>query len=181
MFFSTACWQWKQTTSCNGSLPRARLDAACQSASAFRTHSSVALFIKNLAPGHNLGVERLAFLQSPLQVFRRSHDQVHWERCWNLPADLNCLRMLVGGRHYDKDVHVAVCVRRTIGMGAKQDDLLGLKKFGHLARETTDHAHWNIGAAIVTRRRSGAGGLAAFFAHGCIVQRPAFGVCGVNQ
>jgi hypothetical protein len=51
---------------------------------------------------------------------------------------------LIPGRHDDHDVHVALRVRRAVGVGAKQDDLLRPEALGDLPRVPADRAHWDI-------------------------------------
>ena len=53
--------------------------------------------------------------------------------------NLRRLVELIAAAHNDQDVHVAVGMRRAVGMRAKQDDLVGLKLPGDLPRESADH------------------------------------------
>jgi len=66
--------------------------------------------------------------------------------------DLEGHIQLVPRLHYHQDVHIAVFVRRAVGMRAEQDDLLGLKSLGNLARETADHAHRDVSATVPALR-----------------------------
>src|SRR5262249_33743357 len=69
---------------------------------------------------------------------------------------------LVARRHDDEEVHVAVLTGRPVGIGPEQDDLVGVELLGDGARVPADHAHRNIGAAIVAlcgeRKRRMSGG-----------------------
>ena len=93
-------------------------------------------------------MERLALFEPPCQVLRSADDQVHRERSRHLPANLHGLVVLVPSRHDDEDVHVAVGVRCAVGVGAEQDDLVGLESLGNLAREPPYRGHRDIPAAI---------------------------------
>ena len=56
--------------------------------------------------------------------------------------------MLVSSRHDHQNVDIAVLVRRAIGMGTEQDDLVRAKLLGNLAREGTDQAERNVRTEI---------------------------------
>jgi hypothetical protein len=60
---------------------------------------------------------------------------------------------LVTGRHDDENIHIAIGVRDAIGMGAEQDDLVGMKLFRHLPGKTANDAQGHVSPAIPARRR----------------------------
>ena len=67
---------------------------------------------------------------------RRAHDDVQRKRRITGKLDLHSLIQLISRRHDDKDVHIAVGVRRAAGMRAKQYDFLRSEAFGNFARGT---------------------------------------------
>ena len=68
-------------------------------------------------------------------------------------VDSQRLVYLVPCRHDDKDIHVAIGVRRAVGMGSEQDYLVRLKDFGDLPGESANQPHGDIGAAVPAGRR----------------------------
>ena len=42
------------------------------------------------------------------------------------------------GRHDDEQIDIALVVRRAVGIGAEEDDLLRMEALGDLAREAPD-------------------------------------------
>ena len=113
-------------------------------------------------------MEQVAIFEPPIDAFWRADQEIHWEGCWNFAPYLECLIQFVPGRHDDEDVHVAVGVRRTVGIGAKEDDFLGLETLGNLARESANQAHGNVGPAIPPGNR-GLRRCAAFDGHEIIL------------
>jgi hypothetical protein len=79
---------------------------------------------------------------------RRADDDVQRERWINGEADTHGHIELVARRHDDKNVNVAVFVRRTVRVGPEQDDPVGMELLRNIARETADDAHRDIGPAI---------------------------------
>ncbi len=69
--------------------------------------------------------------------------------------DSNGLVMLVPGRHDDKQVHVAVLMRRAVGVGAEQDDLIGMKLLGDGPGIAADHPHRDVRPPIDALWREG--------------------------
>lgn len=105
-----------------------------------------------MAPGHDLGVERFAFLQPPLEVVRFANDDVQWKRRVDGEADLDGLPQLIPARHDDQNVHIAVGVRLAVGVRAEEDNLLRLEFFGDLAGKAADRGLRHIRAAIPAGR-----------------------------
>jgi hypothetical protein len=95
-------------------------------------------------------MERFTFPQAPRQVLRLANQEVHRKIPWHGQPDFHCLILLISARHHDKDIDVAILVRRSIGMRSKEDDLVRLKALGHLACEFANHAHGDLIAAIPT-------------------------------
>jgi hypothetical protein len=56
--------------------------------------------------------------------------------------------MLIVSRHYDEQVNVAVRVRRSVGVGAKENDLVGREALRNLSSITADYAHGHVGTPI---------------------------------
>jgi len=63
-------------------------------------------------------------------------------------VDLESLIELITGRHHDENIHIAIGVRPTVGVGSEQDDLVRLEPFRHLACEAADHPQGNVGAPV---------------------------------
>ena len=58
--------------------------------------------------------------------------------------------MLIAAGHDDKDIHVAIGMRRAISMGAEKDNLVGMELLGHQPGEAADDTHRYVGPAIPT-------------------------------
>src|SRR5437588_262335 len=126
----------------------ASTSAARKSSSALRIHSRVVLFIEDFSLCHDLGQERLALFQTPLYISRLQNNQVHRELCGDFATDLERLVKLVPCRHDDKEVHIAVGVRRSVSMRTEQNNAVGLEALRDTARVTAYDAHGNIASAI---------------------------------
>src|SRR5260370_397076 len=74
---------------------------------------------------------------------RSANDQVQGKGTISLFQNPHSLVDLISCRHHHKDVHVAVLVRLAIGVGAKQDDLFGMKLLSDLTSIFPDHGAWN--------------------------------------
>src|SRR5262249_30738245 len=59
---------------------------------------------------------------------------------------------LIPRRHYHQDIYVAIFVRRAVGVGAEQDDLLRMEVIGHLAGVAANDTHGYVCPAIPARR-----------------------------
>lgn len=116
-------------------------------------HARVALFIEDLALGHDLRVEGLPLGEPPRQALRGANNQVHGKWRVDSPPDTSGLVMLVARRHDDQNIDVAVRVRRALGMRAEKNDPVRLESLGDLPSEPADHAHRHIGAPIHRSRR----------------------------
>lgn len=108
------------------------------------------------------------FLQTPLQLRRGPHDEV--QREWGVDGNLDarCHAELAARRHDNEDVHVAVLVRGSVGVGAEEEDLVGPELLRYLAREAADERHRDVLAAIP----AGFGGFGAggwFLRHAAIL------------
>lgn len=149
-YFSAACWQWKHARSRSGGSREARSFAPSQSSSALRTQRFVWRFIEHLALFDHFAQEPIPFLQAALDLVRGPHDQVEREGPLQRQTDANGLTDYVAGRHDDEQIHVALGVRRAIGIRAEKDDLLRLKPLGDLERKTTYGRQGNVrrGVAI---------------------------------
>jgi hypothetical protein len=91
------------------------------------------------------------FVQPPLHLVRRPHDKVQRKRRVNGQLDARRHSELAARRQDDEDVHVAVVVRSAISVGAEKDDLLGMERRRHVAREAADYPHRDVLAAIPAR------------------------------
>ena len=98
-------------------------------------------------------MEKFTLIQSPFNLTGFAHDQIHGKRRWHFTANLECLIELIPAGHDHQNIHIAVRVRRRVGIGTEQDDLVGPEALGHLARELADDAHRDIGTAIPASRR----------------------------
>ena len=122
-------------------------------------------------------MKRIPLRQPPFHLPRCADKQIQRKRRRDLPAYPHGLAVLVPRRHDDQDVHIAVGVRRAVGVGAEQNDLVGVEALDDLAREAADQAHGDVGPTIPARGRSRRRG-AAFGGHALIV--PGAGMDGVN-
>jgi hypothetical protein len=88
-----------------------------------------------LALGHDLRGKGLAFAEAPGDLSRLANQQIGGEWGGDFEGDPGRLIQLVAARPDDQEVCVAVGVRRSVGMGTEEDDLVGLKPAHHLLGE----------------------------------------------
>ena len=84
---------------------------------------------------------------------RSADDQVHGK--WSTQREPNLIRFapLTPRRHDDEEIHIAVHFGSAVSERAEQDDLVGVKSPGNRASVTPDHAHGNVGRAVIPDRR----------------------------
>jgi hypothetical protein len=111
----------------------------------------VILFIEGFPLAYDLNQKALALCQPPLQVSRLEDVQIQRELRRHLAPNLKRLIEFVPARHDDQDIHIAIGVRRAVGVGAEQDDLVRLKALRHLAGEAANHTCGDIGSVIPPR------------------------------
>src|SRR5262245_9553277 len=99
-------------------------------------------------PSHALFQKPVSLSQSPGEILRCSHKQFQGKAVVHGQANPYGLVDFVPRRHDDQDIHVAIGVRFTVGIGSEKDDFVGLKSFSDTARELADHSHGNIRPAI---------------------------------
>lgn len=94
---------------------------------------------------HNLRVKRFPFLKPPAKVSGSSHDEVHRKRSGKPPANPHGLIVLVACVHHHEQIDVAVGGWRSVGVRAKQDDLIGIELLGDFSRVAADRVQSHIG------------------------------------
>jgi hypothetical protein len=153
------------------------------SSSALLTHCAVWRFIQHLALGHDLIQEPVAILrvfQTLLDLVGCSHVNIEREGALKRAIDADGLIDGIARRHDDHQIDVALRVRRAVGIGAKEDDLVRLKPLGNLAREAADRRQRNVWRSIAVRldvrcRRIALVAHGALVAHSAIVRDLASG------
>ncbi len=65
-----------------------------------------------------------------------------------MAADFERLVVFVPARHDHEDIDVTALMRLAVGVGAKEDDFVGLEAIGNIAREAANDGHGNISAVI---------------------------------
>ncbi len=63
-------------------------------------------------------------------------------------ANAACLSRFISRRHNDQDIHVAVLVRFAVGIGAEQNDALGMKFLCNLPSQLANLGKANASQAI---------------------------------
>ena len=88
-----------------------------------------------------------------MEILGSAHDEIHRERRRHGQANTNRLIVLVPRGHDDKNVHIAIGMRRAIGVRTKQNDFVRLKLLSDPAREAADHLKRYIRPAVAALRR----------------------------
>src|SRR5437867_1944723 len=81
--------------------------AANQSSSAVRTHSAVSFCIEHFPCCDDFAQKPISLREPLAKSLRSAHEKVHGKRCPAGHPDTNSLRVMIGTRHHDQQIHVA--------------------------------------------------------------------------
>src|ERR1051326_3871527 len=146
MYFSMACWAWKQTASKLGFF-RTRISrkAVSKSPSAFLSHSLTSGFIEDFPFFEDLPKHQIPALQPPFYIFWFEDQDIHRE--WLVDDGATDVKSLFdvffSTIHHDQIIHIAVLGRLAVGIGAKQDDLFRAPTLADLLGDSMDAAPIN--------------------------------------
>src|SRR5262249_34482078 len=147
-YFSAACWQWKHTAFRGGGVCALSVLATFVSSSALLTHLPVWRLIQYLALLHDLAQEPIALLQTLLDLVGCSDMDVERERTLECQIDADRLINGITGWHDDQQIDVALGVRLAIGVGAKQNDFVGMEVFGNFANKAPNRREGDVRRSI---------------------------------
>ena len=107
-----------------------------------RNHSRVVSFIEHPSTIEGFTDEGVAFLVAAPRVIWAPGQEVRGEIRIHVVQDpVRLSQRPALERHYDEQVHVGVARRAAIGIGAKEDDPLGLSAAGDPGRQLLDATH----------------------------------------
>ena len=77
----------------------------------------------------------------------------------------------IARRHDDQEIDITLRVRPAVGVGAEQDDLVGVEPFGNLANKAPDRRQRDVGRAVAVRLDVGPRGR-SLLDHGAVAAVP---------